>query len=101
MSHDCGTDTMTTASLHRIQQSYQLLIPQIAELTERFYARLFADHPETRRLFTRDMAAQRRHLAAALALVVRNLKMLDALEQPLRELGAHHAAMGVRPEHYP
>ena len=36
-----------------------------------------------------------------MALIVRNLQLLDALEQPLMELGAGHAKVGVRPEHYP
>ena len=40
-------------------------------------------------------------MAAALALIVRNLRLLDALEQPLMDLGIGHAQVGVRPEHYP
>jgi nitric oxide dioxygenase len=36
-----------------------------------------------------------------LALIVRNLRDLDLLEEPLMELGAGHAQVGVRPEHYP
>src|SRR5437762_2327271 len=93
---------MTAASLERIQQSYKQLAPHVGEMTRTFYARLFAACPETRELFRQtDMDAQSRHLSAALALVVRNLRVLDALEQPLRELGAGHACAGVRREHYP
>jgi hemoglobin-like flavoprotein len=94
-------DAMTPASLHRIQLSYKQLVPHMTLVTKRFYERLFAAHPDTQALFRGDMARQQQHLAAALALVVRNLPMLDALEQPLRELGAAHARVGVRAEHYP
>src|SRR5207253_11472673 len=66
-----------------------------------FYDALFKARPETRQLFTGDMGRQRQHLAAALTLMVKNLRMLDALEQPLAELGAAHARVGVLPEHYP
>jgi hemoglobin-like flavoprotein len=47
------------------------------------------------------MERQRGHLAAALSLIVRNLSILGALERPLGDLGAAHARVGVRREHYP
>lgn len=52
-------------------------------------------------MFKTDMAIQQHHFAAALALIVRNLSMLDSLGEALGELGADHARIGVRPEHYP
>jgi hemoglobin-like flavoprotein len=92
---------MTTASLERIRRSFDLLIPHLDRMTRTFYSQLFAARPETRQLFKIEMDVQRQHLAAALALIVRNLAMFDALEEPLQELGAQHAQVGVRPEHYP
>lgn len=92
---------MTSASLDRLQRSFAALAPRLETITSRFYERLFELRPDTRSLFQIDMQLQRRHLAAALAMIVRNLRMLDALEQPLRELGARHARIGVLVEHYP
>ena len=92
---------MNAASLDRIRRSYRQLTPMMAKLTELFYDRLFTSLPESRKLFRTDMEIQRRHFAAALALIVRNLDKLDALEEPLRELGKDHARAGVRAEHYP
>jgi hemoglobin-like flavoprotein len=92
---------VTPLSLERIRRSYERMIPNLGMIIARFYEELFGAWPETRRLFTGDMAVQRRHVAAALALIVRNLASLDALELPLRELGAGHARVGVRPHHYP
>src|SRR5215212_6118733 len=92
---------MTPASIDRIQRSFCQVAPQIERVAAGFYTQLFAADPVIRALFKSDLTAQARHLAAALALIVRNLPMLDALEEPLHELGAVHAALGVRPEHYP
>lgn len=92
---------MTTASLERIRHSFDLLAPNLARMTRTFYDTLFEGRPEVRALFKVDMDVQRQHLAAALALIVRNLTMLDALLEPLQELGREHARVGVRPEQYP
>jgi hemoglobin-like flavoprotein len=92
---------MTQAQLQRIEASYEMLAGRMHSLTASFYERLFKVLPECRPLFRIDIDLQSQHLAAALALIVRNLRMLDVLEQPLMELGVHHTHVGVRPEHYP
>ena len=40
-------------------------------------------------------------LLAALVLLRKSLRNLDAIVPTLRELGARHVAYGARPEHYP
>ena len=92
---------MTEESLHRVSRSYELLADRMPEVTKSFYGRLFSTHPDLRPLFRLDISVQSQHLASALALIVRNLRLLDALEQPLMDLGAEHASVGARPEHYP
>jgi len=92
---------MNEASLTRITESYEMLASQMPALTAAFYEQLFKALPEVRPLFRIDIDLQSQHLAAALALIVRNLRSLDVLEQPLMELGAGHSRVGVRPEHYP
>src|SRR6188508_1743378 len=92
---------MTQASLRRVTANYEALAGQIATLTRSFYDRLFLAMPHVRPLFRLDIDSQSQHLAAALALIVRNLRDMDLLEEPLMELGAGHARVGVRPEHYP
>jgi hemoglobin-like flavoprotein len=92
---------VTASSVERIRRSYEQLAPNLRDFIAAFYDRLFAAFPEVRPLFSSDMKTQRNHLAAALAIIVRNLAVLDALEEPLRTLGAAHARFGVRPEHYP
>ena len=74
---------MSTTSANRIRHSYRLLAPKMSRMTQIFYGRLFALHPEVRALFKVDMSQHGAHLAAALALIVMNLPMLDALELPV------------------
>ncbi|MEU9475197.1 globin domain-containing protein [Streptomyces sp. NPDC048191] len=79
----------------------------IGEITERFYGRLFAAHPELLRdLFNRGnqaSGAQKQALAGSIAAFATHL--VDNPDQrPDAMLGriAHkHASLGVAPEHYP
>ena len=85
----------------RILDSFQLINSHADRMTQVFYDRLFHRAPEMRSLFVTDMGKQRQHFAASLALIVRNLRFLDVIEQSLRDLGRDHARLGVRPQHYP
>ena len=53
-----------------------------------------------RGLFPADLTSLQGHFEAALALVIRNLEEMRALEQPLRDLGAQHVRWGAKPEDY-
>jgi hemoglobin-like flavoprotein len=92
---------VNATSVDRIRRSYELLAPRMHEFTTALYARLFAARPDVRTLFTIDIGRQRNHFGAALALIVRNLATFDVLEETLHALGAGHALLGVRPDHYP
>jgi len=92
---------MTEASLGRISANYALLAERMPALAQAFYDRLFTVLPESRPMFKIDIALQSQHMAAALGLIVRNMRLLDALQQPLMDFGVQHARVGVRPEHYP
>ena len=92
---------MTAESHHRIRASFAVLVGHMNEMIERFHARLFGVRPDLRSMFHLPMEIHGRHFAAALALIVRNLSLLDSLDEPLRDLGIEHARAGVRGEHYP
>jgi hemoglobin-like flavoprotein len=68
---------------------------------DEFYARLFAAAPAVRPLFPADMKKQKTMLLAALVLLRKSLRDLDAVVPTLRKMGARHVAYGARPEHYP
>jgi len=80
---------MNSQSVGRVLESYSRLVPRIDDMVAGFYARLFAAAPETRALFKHDMANQRQHLAATLALLVRNLTFKDVLVEPLMNWGCN------------
>ena len=89
-------------NLDALETSFDLLAPRGDELTDVFYARLFATAPGVRPLFAHtDMKRQKAMLLAALVLLRKSLRDLDAIVPTLRELGARHAAYGAESAHYP
>lgn len=83
-----------------IRGSFALLEGREEELVERFYKRLFAEHPEVEPLFANTTPAkQQKALLAALKLAVANLDT-PKLAQILPEMGRRHLGYGVQPEHY-
>ena len=92
---------MNQAASTRVRTSFHAIAPRLDRLVSGFYDRLFTRAPQVRAFFPADMSAQKYHLAAALALIMRNIDCLDALEDSLMGLGAQHVRFGARPEHYP
>ncbi len=92
---------MNADSIDRIRSSFSLLQPSMGTVMERFYEKLFASAPAVRPMFPKDMTEQRKHLAAAIGLVVKNADKLSTLEGALMDMGARHVKYGAKPEHYP
>src|SRR5262245_54290262 len=88
--------------LDALETSFDLVAPRGDELMEIFYANLFAAAPSVQPLFAHaDMQRQRAMLLAALALLRRSLRNLEAILPSLRQMGARHVEYGALPEHYP
>jgi hemoglobin-like flavoprotein len=88
--------------LDALETSFDLVAPRGDELMEIFYANLFAAAPSVQPLFAHtDMQRQRSMLLAALGLLRRSLRNLEAILPALREMGSRHVAYGAMPEHYP
>ena len=88
--------------LDTLETSFDLVAADGEALVDAFYARLFAVVPAVEPLFARtDMRRQKSMLLAALVLLRKSLRNLDAIVPTLRRLGACHVAYGARPEHYP
>ncbi|XXX74237.1 alpha/beta fold hydrolase [Sorangium sp. So ce134] len=83
-----------------VAASFERLAPRAEALVSRFYERLFAREPALRALFPPDMREQRLKLAAALQLVIDNLRAPDKLVEMLEALGRRHAAYATLPEHF-
>src|SRR5262249_53973301 len=96
-SRPCGA-----MNLDALETSFDLVAPKGDRLMEIFYTDLFAAAPAVQPLFAgTDMQRQRAMLLAALGLLRRSLRNLDAILPALRQMGARHVAYGARPEHYP
>jgi hemoglobin-like flavoprotein len=88
--------------LDALETSFDLIAPRGDELMDEFYARLFAVAPAVKPLFAGvDIKRQKGMLLAALVLVRKSLRNLDAIVPTLYGLGARHVAYGARAEHYP
>lgn len=92
---------MNQSTAQRVRASFHAVSPRLDALVAGFYDRLFARAPQVRAIFPADMSKQKFHLAAALALIGRNMDCLDVLEESLMGLGAQHVKFGASPEHYP
>ena len=88
-------------NLDALETSFDLVAPRGDELMDEFYSRLFAVAPAVKPLFTDDLRRQKAMLLAALVLVRKSLRDLDAIAPTLHRLGARHVAYGAKPEHYP
>lgn len=85
-----------------LETSFDAVAPRGDELVETFYARLFAAAPAVKPLFAgTDLRRQKAMLLAALVLLRKSLRDLDAIVPTLRELGRRHVAYGAQPDHYP
>ena len=91
---------MTPEATALIKSSYADVAAKPRQLAARFYEELFSVAPNLRPLFPKDLTQLQGHFEAALALVVRNLDEMSALQEPLRDLGAQHVHWGARPEDY-
>jgi hemoglobin-like flavoprotein len=91
-----------TLELDALETSFDLVAADGDRLMDVFYARLFAAAPAVRPLFAgTDLRRQKSMLLAALVLLRKSLRNLDAVVPTLRALGARHVAYGAQPEHYP
>jgi hemoglobin-like flavoprotein len=91
---------MPPERIARLRRSFEEVSTRPRALASLFYQELFAESPRLRPLFPADMTSLQGHFEAALALVIRNLEDLSALQESLRELGVAHVHWGAKPEDY-
>lgn len=90
-----GLDVVT------LEDSFEALAPHAGQLVEMFYNKLFEDYPGVKPLFANTtQKKQQQKLAAALGLVVKNLRQQDKLAGVLTEMGKRHHGYGAQAAHY-
>ena len=91
---------MTPERIARLTSSFAEISAEPRALASRFYQELFTASPALRALFPADLTSLQGHFEAALALVIRNLQDMAALQESLRDLGAQHVHWGAKPRDY-
>jgi nitric oxide dioxygenase len=87
-----------------IQASVPVLKQHGLTITQRFYHSMLSAHPELRNVFNMGNQAngvQQQSLAAAVFAYASNIHNAEALGPVVRRIAHKHAAVGIRPEHYP
>lgn len=95
---------ISSQTITLVQATVPLLRAQGESITRHFYQLLFRNHPEVRGFFNESHQAagtQARALAGAVLAFAEHIERLDALAGMLPRIVQKHAALGVRPEHYP
>src|SRR5688572_28180030 len=85
----------------RLEESFRRMTAREGDLSERFYAGLFARHAEMRAMFPSDMTAQKQKLIDSLRMVIEHLRAPQRFRARLEELGRAHVRYGVKTDHYP
>jgi hemoglobin-like flavoprotein len=92
---------MTPIQKQLVRDSFALVAPVADAAAIRFYERLFEADPGLSRLFAgTDMVNQRRMLMQTLAVVVKGLDDLYAIQPAVQALGRRHAGYGVEDHDY-
>ncbi len=92
-------DAHLEAEAMLVSASFASVMARSDAFAASMYERLFAVHPEVRRLFPEDMTSLRRKLMGALHVIVENLQKPDRLVPLLEDLGRRHAKYGVEAAH--
>lgn len=95
---------ISTAARPYIDASVPVLREHGLAITTRFYARMFQAHPELNNLFNmgnQANGAQQQSLASAVFAYAANIDNAAALTPVLDRIVHKHAAVGLKPSHYP
>jgi hemoglobin-like flavoprotein len=91
---------MTPHQIELVQNSLNMIAPNLESVTMTFYDRVFERDPSLRRMFHGPQQAQARKLGHVLTVVVSGLSRPQQILGAVEELGRRHLLYGVRQEHY-
>jgi hemoglobin-like flavoprotein len=91
---------MTPSQIELVQNSFNLIRPNLESVAMTFYERVFELHPALRHMFHGPREDQARKVAHVLTVVVNGLSRPQQILGAVEELGRRHLIYGARPEHY-
>lgn len=83
-----------------VQSTYEMAIPRLNMVSERFYSRLLKRNPQIESMFKGDLRVQSQLFTKAISQVINNLHDSEMVEELLVDLGARHHQYGVTRAHY-
>jgi len=83
-----------------VQRNFEQIAALGEQLSEVFYAELFAIEPGLRAMFDGDMRRQHMKFMMMLTLSIRSLHELDKIHNSMQHLAIKHVHYGVKPKHF-
>ena len=91
---------MTPEQKQLVQESWGKVLPIKEAAADIFYTRLFDQYPEVKPYFKGDMKEQGKKLMMMINTAVAGLDNLEAIIEPVKDLGKRHVDYGVKAEDY-
>ncbi|MGV6818484.1 MAG: globin family protein [Thiotrichales bacterium] len=91
---------MTPEQKQLVKDSWEKVVPISETAADLFYNRLFEIAPETQSYFKGDMKEQGAKLMTMINVAVNGLDNIEALVEPLKDLGKRHVDYGVTQKDY-
>ena len=95
---------LSQQTIETVESTIPLLAEHGQTITQNFYGKLFAAHPELKNVFNlnnQQDGNQSRALADAVFAYANNLTNLEALIPAVQRIAHKHISLGVHPDHYP
>lgn len=91
---------MPNENLELIRQSFPLIFQHKAEITTKFYDRLFREEPDLRQLFSKDMRAQKDMLVSVLTTLAKASFDEGSVETMIVRMARAHSGLGITPAQF-
>jgi nitric oxide dioxygenase len=94
---------LTAAQINRVKATAPVLAEQGAAITQHFYRRMFAKHPDLKNIFNQTnqkSGVQAETLARAVWAYAANIDNLAALGPAVAHIANKHASLHIQPAHY-
>ncbi len=92
---------MNQEQIKLVKQSWKLFRNiEPSKVGDLFYSKLFADNPQLRKMFPKDMDQQYTKLIDMITVIVVRLDHLNTLTGEISTMAQRHNDYGVKPEHY-
>ena len=91
---------MTPRQRMLVQSTYEMAIPRLNMVSDRFYSRLLKRYPHIKNLFKGDLRVQSLLFTKAISQVIQNLHDSAMVEEMLVDLGTRHQQYGLTRGHY-